>query len=163
MAVFIGTFENKVDKKGRVSVPATFRQALGGQGFQGIVAFPSHRTDALEACGMDFMEEMKSRLGGFDLFSDEQDDLAFSIFSDSHQVPFDGEGRVVLPKELLEFAGITDRAAFVGKGDIFQIWEPDALYQKKRAARERARNQRLTLPGNGNQRPRGGGDQGGAA
>ena len=76
MATFIGTFENKVDKKGRVSVPATFRQALAGQGFQGIVAFPSHRADALEACGMDFIEEMKSRMDGFDLFSDDQDDLA---------------------------------------------------------------------------------------
>ncbi len=55
MAVFIGTFENKVDRKGRVSVPAQFRQTLAAQSFQGIVAFRSYRADAIEACGFDFM------------------------------------------------------------------------------------------------------------
>ena len=159
LAIFIGTFENKVDKKGRVSVPAPFRAALAGQGFQGIVAFPSHRADAVEGCGMDFMEELNQRVSGFDIFSKERDDLSFTIFSDSHTVPFDGEGRVVLPKELLEAAGITDRAAFVGKGRTFQIWEPNALHLIKAAARKRAREQRLTLPANANA----GGSGGGAA
>lgn len=159
LAIFIGTFENKVDKKGRVSVPAPFRAVLAGQGFQGIVAFPSHRADAVEGCGMDFMEELTQRVSEFDLFSEDHDNLAFTIFSDSHTVPFDGEGRVVLPKELLEAAGITDRAAFVGKGRTFQIWEPNALYRIKAAARERAREQRLTLPAN----TKDGGSGGGAA
>ncbi|MCH7957248.1 MAG: MraZ N-terminal domain containing protein [Proteobacteria bacterium] len=57
MAVFIGTFENKVDLKGRVSVPAQFRQTLAGQSFpnqsfQGIVVFRSYRAAAIEACGL---------------------------------------------------------------------------------------------------------------
>lgn len=151
MAVFIGTFENKVDKKGRVSVPAVFRQALGSEGFQGIIVFPSHRAPAVEACSMEFMEDLNGRVAGFDLFSETHDDLTFTIFSDSQPLGFDSEGRVGIPPQMLKGAGITDRAAFVGKGQTFQIWEPEALYQKKEEARERARSQGLTLPGIGNQ------------
>ncbi|MCH9000050.1 MAG: division/cell wall cluster transcriptional repressor MraZ [Proteobacteria bacterium] len=146
MAVFIGTFENKVDRKGRVSVPVQFRQMLAGQSFQGIVAFRSYRVDAIEACGIDFMERLNDSVSSMDLFSDAHDDLAATIFADSRQLPFDGDGRIVLPPRLAEHAGIGERAAFVGKGSIFQIWEPDALEAHKEEARARARSQGLTLP-----------------
>ena len=146
MAVFIGTFENKVDRKGRVSVPVQFRQMLAGQSFQGIVAFRSYRAAAIEACGIDFMERLNDSVSSMDLFSDAHDDLAATIFADSRQLPFDGDGRIVLPPRLAEQAGIGERAAFVGKGSIFQIWEPDALEAHKEEARARARSQGLTLP-----------------
>ena len=146
MAVFIGTFENKVDRKGRVSVPSPFRQTLAGQAFQGIVAFRSYRVDAIEACGMDFMEQLNSSVSAIDLFSDTHDDLATTIFADSQQLSFDGEGRVMLPAAFAGHAGISDRAAFVGMGKIFQIWEPEALERHKQEARTRARAHKLTLP-----------------
>ncbi len=151
MAVFIGTFENKVDLKGRVSVPAQFRQTLAGQSFpnqsfQGIVAFRSYRAAAIEACGIDFMERLNDGISTMDLFSDAHDDLAATIFADSQQLSFDGDGRIMLPALLVEHAGITERAAFVGKGSIFQIWEPAALEAHMDEARARARSQGLTLP-----------------
>lgn len=152
--VFIGTFENKVDRKGRVSVPATFRQALAAQSYNGIVAFRSYRADAIEACGMDFIEKLNERVSSYDFFSETQDDLATMIFADSLQLPFDSEGRIILPASLIEHAGITERAAFVGKGRQFQIWQPAALEEQKAQARERARQQGLTVPM---------GDNGGAA
>ena len=146
MPVFIGTFENKVDRKGRVSVPAPFRQAVATQSFQGIVAFRSYRATAIEACGIDFMERLNESVAEMDLFSDAQDDLAATIFADSHQLAFDSEGRIVLPAVMAEHARITDRAAFVGKGSIFQIWQPELLNGYKREARSRAKSQGLTLP-----------------
>ncbi len=146
MAVFIGTFENKIDRKGRVSVPAPFRLTLAGQSFQGIVAFRSYRAAAIEACGIDFMERLNDSMTSLDFFSDAQDDLAATIFADSQQLPFDGDGRIILPGQLAEHAGITEHAAFVGKGPIFQIWQPDALERYKEEARARAKSQGLTLP-----------------
>lgn len=143
--MFIGTHENKVDRKGRVSVPASFRQVLAPQSFTGIVAFPSYRAPAIEACGMSFMERLNQSVAEVDLFSEQHDELALSIFAASHQLPFDVDGRVILPAELIETAGITDRAAFVGKGDMFQIWEPGALKQHLATARDRAREKGLTL------------------
>jgi MraZ protein len=153
VAVFIGTFENKVDRKGRVSVPAQFRQILADQSFQGIVAFRSYRAAAIEACGFNFMERLNDGMSTMDLFSDAHDDLAATIFADSQQLPFDGDGRIILPAPLAAHAGISERAAFVGKGPIFQIWEPEALEAHKDEARARARSQGLTLP----LRPRDGG------
>ena len=148
--VFIGTFENKVDRKGRVSVPATFRQSLATQSYNGIIAFRSYRSDAIEACGMDFIEKLNEQVSSYDFFSETQDDLATMIFADSLQMPFDSEGRIILPAVLTEHAGITERAAFVGKGRTFQIWQPDALEAEKTAARERARAKNLTVPMGGN-------------
>src|SRR3546814_5797544 len=81
--------ENKVDQKGRVSVPAAFRTALAGLSYQGIVAFPSHRADAVEGCGIDILEQLNARVQEIALFSETYDDLSITIFSDSQQLPFD--------------------------------------------------------------------------
>ena len=149
MAIFIGTHENKVDQKGRVSVPATFRAALAGLPFQGIVVFPSHRADAIEGCGMDFMEQLNARMQDIALFSETQDDLATTIFAVSQQLPFDSTGRIQLPEKLRAEAGIRDKAAFVGMGTLFRIWEPGRLQAHMAAARQRARERELTIPAPG--------------
>lgn len=145
MSVFFGTFENKVDRKGRVSVPAPFRQILATSAFQGIIVFHYNAPKAVEACSLEFMERLDQSVSDFDLFSDEHDDLAFNIFAQSRQLPFDGEGRVILPAALLEVTGIKQLAAFVGKGQTFQIWEPAALENRKAEARLRAPSLTLRL------------------
>lgn len=139
MALFVSTFVNKVDRKGRVSVPASFRAALASQMPQGIVVFPSFTATAIEGCGSDFLEQLAaSTTAAFDLFSPEQDDINTLIFSSSHQLVWDPEGRVMLPEEILAHANITEQAAFVGKGRTFQIWEPAALKSHTEEARKRA-------------------------
>ena len=144
MAGFYGTYENKVDAKGRVSVPAVFRQILAGPSF---AAFPSHRVEAIEGFSIDFMDHLSARVSEIDFFS--QDDLSMTVFSDSQQLTFDSTGRVQLPEGFRSHAGITDRAAFVGLGPTFQIWEPARLARHKVEARQRARDKRLTIPAPG--------------
>ncbi len=150
MPLFLSTYVNKVDKKGRVSVPARYRAALAGQLFNGVIAFPSYVIPAIEACGLDFLEGLQDRLGAFDPFSEARDDLAASIMSESHELAFDGEGRIVLPQVLMRHADITTQVAFVGHGDRFQIWEPAAAERHKAEARQRAVRHRGQLD-----RPRG--------
>lgn len=145
MALFLSTFTNKVDRKGRVSVPATFRAALATQTFAGIIAFPSFRLTAIEGSGIDRMEEMSARHDSLSQFSEDHESLAV-IFADAQQLPFDGEGRIVLPESLAEHAGITESAAFVGLGKTFQIWEPGRFRAHQEELRARARNQGITLP-----------------
>lgn len=146
MTLFLSTYTNKVDKKGRVSVPAPFRSALSAQEFQGIIVFKSSRHDALEGFGMDRMVDMSERLDEFDMFSNEQDDMASLIFGEARQLPFDGDGRIILPSDLAEFCGITDHAAFVGLGKKFQIWAPSRLEDRLQAARRDVKDKGLTLP-----------------
>ncbi len=152
MSLFIGTFVNKIDKKGRVSVPATFRAALSGQSFPGIIAFRSYKVQALEVCGIDRMELLGKSLDTLDVFSQDQDDLTAALFADSHQIPFDGEGRIMLPQEMLEFAKITEQAAFVGRGKTFQIWAPEDFKRYQEETRQRLHQNKPLFkinPGNG--------------
>lgn len=143
--MFIGTFENKIDRKGRVSVPYSFRQTINTQTFNGIVAFASYREEAIEASSYNFLERVNESMESLDLFSKEHDDLATSILGSSHTLSFDPEGRIVMPPELRDYAGIGDRAAFVGKGILFQIWEPGALRKHMEEARARAKAEGRSL------------------
>lgn len=141
MALFLSTVVNKVDRKGRISVPAAMRAALSSQPFQGIVAFRSFRDPAIEGWSIDRLNQFAESLDEMELFSESRDDLAEAIFADSHQLPFDGEGRIILPDALARHAGITTDAAFVGRGATFQIWNPETFAAHAEKARERVRNQ----------------------
>lgn len=152
MALFLSTFVNKVDRKGRVSVPASFRLALAGQNFNGIIAFPSFKLPALEASGIDRMEEVSDRIDQLAEFSEDRDALS-SILADAEQLAFDSEGRIVLPETLCTHAGISETAAFVGRGRTFQIWEPQRFQTHQQEMRDRARRQGTTLPPSPANRP----------
>lgn len=146
MGLFVSTFVNRIDRKGRVSVPATFRAALQGQSFHGVFLFPSLRRPAVEGCGAEFMERLSASVDAFDLFSDRRDEFSAVMFAEAHQLPFDGEGRVVLAEPLLTHAGITEEAAFVGTGRTFQIWNPTTFRQHAEEVRRRALSEGATLP-----------------
>ncbi|MDA8230495.1 MAG: division/cell wall cluster transcriptional repressor MraZ [Magnetospirillum sp.] len=146
MRLFLSTFVNKVDKKGRVSVPATFRASLADQPFTGIVAYRSFTGACIEGCGMDFMQRLSESAQHFDAYSAEQEDLTALIFADARQLAWDPEGRILLPEDLMAHAGIADAAAFVGKGQTFQIWEPQAYRAIESDIRARALKARPTLP-----------------
>lgn len=145
MTLFLSTFVNKLDKKGRVSVPASFRLALSKQSFQGIVAFRSFKLPAIEGMGLDRMQRLSESVDQLDLFSDTQDDLTASIFSDSQMLAFDGDGRVVLNQALIDHAKILDGVAFVGRGATFQIWNPGDFEAHQQEARQRIQTNRETL------------------
>ena len=145
MPLLVGRYVNKIDKKGRVSVPKPFRDSFKGQPFNGIYAYPLFKYPAIEACGEEFMKRLGESLDDLDVFSDEQDDLAAAILERAHALPFDPEGRVVLPGELLTHGGIAGEAVFVGRGARMQIWEPKAYEANSAKALKRARARGATL------------------
>jgi len=147
--LFLSTYVNKIDKKGRVSVPATFRAALARQEFQGIIAYISLLNPCIEGCGMERIEKLKNQLEQLDPYSEERDAFAATIFGGSVQLPFDGEGRVMLPEWLIEKVKIGEQAMFVGKGDTFEIWSPAAFDSYAAKAREIAWEKRLKLRADG--------------
>jgi len=145
MALFLSTFINKIDKKGRISVPASFRATLADQAYPGIIIFRSYKHPALDGMGIDRMQKLSDSVDTMDLFSDAQDDLTTSIFADSHMLAFDGDGRVMLPQLLIDHAKLTDTAAFVGRGATFQIWNPKTFELMQDQARARVREGQVTL------------------
>ena len=145
MALFVGQHLNKIDKKGRVSVPKRFRDPILRDGFSGIYVYPSFKYAALELCDEAYMERIADSVGDLDMFSDEQDDLASVILANAHPLDFDPEGRVVLPAELREHAGIGDQVLFVGSGQRAQVWNPDDFKDQAKSSLDRARASKATL------------------
>lgn len=145
MSLFVSTIVNKIDRKGRVSVPASWRVALANPSFSGIFCYPSFVSSCLDGMGADRLNRIAESLDRLDVFSVEQDDMAQLIFASMRQLPFDTEGRVVLPDDLMVHADLSGEAAFVGRGKTFQIWEPTALKAAQDDARWRALQARPTL------------------
>ena len=152
--LFTGTVVNKIDRKSRVSVPAPFRAAVAGLSFPGIVAIPHFSRPALLCAGIDWLEDLAARIDAYDLFSAQNDAFTAAFFGSAQQLAFDPEGRIILPDELMAFAGLGDSASFVGRGKTFEIWEPAAFASESAAALRYLAENKVTLPG----RPGGSGE-----
>ncbi len=145
MTLFLGTIENKIDAKGRVSVPADFRMAIKNDNFQGVILYHSFTNKCIEGCTMTRMEQLSDATDNLDLFSEENENLNSLIFSDARQLSFDVTGRIVIPSDLLEFAGIKNNALFVGRGKTFQIWNVEEFKKYQLKARQKAFETRPSL------------------
>jgi MraZ protein len=151
VSVFLGTHQNRIDAKGRVSIPAPFRTTLRARAQQPdepiVVLRPSHKHPCIEAWPSAAFAALAAPLDRLDMFGEDHEDLAAAIYADAYPIDADKEGRIMLPQVLAAHAGLTDTVAFMGVGHIFQIWEPAAAERRRTEARERARN--VSLPAAG--------------
>ena len=143
--MFLSSYENKLDKKGRVSVPATFRSYLTSIGYNGFISYPSFNHSALEACSQDRIEKLSNTIDSLNPFEEKRDYFATSVLSESINLQFDTEGRVSLTEKLLDHAKIKNNILFVGLGKTFQIWEPKIFEKFKVVARKKAYQNRSNL------------------
>tara|TARA_B100000965_G_C19145193_1_gene563412 strand:+ start:121 stop:585 length:465 start_codon:yes stop_codon:yes gene_type:complete len=143
--MFLSSYENKLDKKGRVSVPATFRSHLNSMGYNGFITYPSFNHNALEACSQDRIEKLSSTIDSLNPFEEKRDFFATSILSESINLQFDTEGRVSFTEKLLKHAKINNNILFVGLGKTFQIWEPKIFEKFRIVARKKAFQNRSNL------------------
>lgn len=153
MSHFLGTHQNRLDAKGRVSVPAPYRASLralvGEDAGPSLILRPSHKHNCIEAWPAPVFHALATPLDRLDMFSEDQEDLAATLYSDAFPTDPDKEGRILLPDELVTHAGLKDSVVFMGHGRTFQIWEPAAGARRRAEARERARVKSLSLPGTG--------------
>ena len=140
---FVSNTINNVDRKGRVSVPASFRGVLKSQGELHALMSVDHRV--VEAGGRDMIEWYQQRLERLDPFSQEYEDWSFYINGDALELKLDGEGRSQLNDRIREQTGITDKVLFEGRGRSFWIWEPGAYEDYRSGARERVRSLKRSL------------------
>ncbi len=143
--LFFDTITNKVDSKGRVSIPADYRARIENQDTE-LVAFRSFIYPCIECCTADLLEKMAAGIeSGLAMFSQEQDELTSLIYADAKEFSFDSTGRIMLTQKLLNHAEITDTAVFVGKGRTFQIWNPQNYAKEEAKIRKSALERRPTL------------------
>ena len=125
MGLFLSCYENRLDTKGRISVPAAFRSSLSTENFAGVVLYRSFTHNCIEGLSMSRMEKIATATDQMGIFDGELDDVSALVFADARPLLFDVTGRIIIPNDLLKHANITERALFVGRGNSFQIWNPD--------------------------------------
>ena len=123
MSDFIGRYLNKVDKKGRVSVPAIWRPNLIGTNFAGIIAQSSLSEQAIDAYPKDYLNLLQNKLDLNDPLLEENEYESTLIFGGAI-LSFDNEGRVIISESLRSEIKINSEALFVGMGRRFRIWNP---------------------------------------
>jgi len=145
VALFLSTFTNKVDAKGRVSVPAQFRATLVNENYSAMVVYESFINQCIEGCDLDRIKKLSDSIDNLEPFSEERDAFATAVLGGSVQLSIDGDGRVILPENLLKTAKIKDNAVFVGKGSTFEIWEPESFSKYMEKAKSEAKLKRNLL------------------
>ena len=143
--MFLSTYENKLDKKGRVSVPASFRSHLSNLGYNGVICYPSFNNFSIEACSQERIEKISYAIDSLNPFEEKRDYFATSILSESTNLQFDSEGRISLTSKLLRHAKIKNSMLFVGQGKTFQIWEPTIFEKFRVNAKKKANLNRASL------------------
>ena len=143
--LFLSTYTNKIDKKGRISVPSSFRASLMRDNFSGVIIYESIRSKCIEGCSLERLEHLSNSIDSLDPYSDERDAFATIILGGSIKLSFDSEGRIVLPDSLIKFANLQKEACFVGNGQIFEIWNPKEYQQHYSEAKKVAVQKRDVL------------------
>ena len=139
------TVLNKVDAKGRVSLPSDYRAIVKETGSE-IVCYRSLSAPCVEGCLEDLLDKLATQMeDSLDFFSETQDDLTNLVFGDAKRYPFDSTGRIMLSEKLLKHAEIKDSAVFVGKGRKFQIWNPKNWEKEEQRIRVAAMKNRPSI------------------
>lgn len=143
--LFMDTIINKVDAKGRVSLPSDYRSIVKELSTE-IVCYRSLNAPCIEGCLEDTLEKLATEIeNSTDFFSETQDNLTNLIFGDAKRFTFDSTGRISLTEKLLKHAQITDTAVFVGKGRKFQIWNPENWEKEEKRIRAEVMRNRPSL------------------
>ncbi|MGZ5865786.1 MAG: division/cell wall cluster transcriptional repressor MraZ [Xanthobacteraceae bacterium] len=121
---FVSNFTSRLDSKGRVSIPGSFRAVLASDGFDGLYCYPALDRLAIDAGGHALMNEIGKLIETHPPYSEQREQFLVALYGTSETLKIDGEGRVILSEQLKAHASIADTVAFVGLGHKFQIWEP---------------------------------------
>lgn len=120
---FLGNIEAKADQKGRVFLPSVFRKELQTSGSETLVL----RKDVFQKCLVlypesvwnEIMDNMRRNLNRWNV---KQQQVYRQFVSDAEMVALDGNGRFLITRRSLEFAGIKSQVKFIGMGDTVEIW-----------------------------------------
>jgi MraZ protein len=123
MTPFSGTLYGKLDSKGRIAIPASFRSVMERNGSTELAFRFSHLHPCIEAHTEAAFHAMVEAIRAMPQFSRERQVMESSIIARTTVLRVDADGRVTVPERMLKQAGIEGPLAFLGKGDRFEIWD----------------------------------------
>ncbi|WP_110748864.1 division/cell wall cluster transcriptional repressor MraZ [Phyllobacterium leguminum] len=149
---FLGHVTNRIDAKGRVSVPAQFRSLIQKTGIQNagiqnaghveLYALRSLHLPALDVGGPDFLTRYDGRLTNEDPFAETADDMSFYLHADGTFLKLDQDGRITMTDFIREHTGIASEVTFAGANTHFQMWQPERFEEHRARVRARLADRR---------------------
>lgn len=136
---FLSNATNKIDAKGRVSVPSPFRAVLAQRDIRELYCFQDFVFPAISVGGPDLLDRFERQIASEDPFSPEANQMSLLIHGGGVFVKLDSEGRLMVTDFIRDFTGITTDVTFVGRADHFQLWAPQAFEAMQAAARAERR------------------------
>ena len=135
MTRFLSHATNRIDAKGRVSVPAAFRAVLQERNIQELYGFQDFVFPAISMGGPELLSRYEKQLDMLDGFSAEAHEMSLLVHGGGVFMKLDQERRLMVPDFIRAFTGITTDVTFVGRADYFQLWRPEAFQDAQAAAR----------------------------
>jgi MraZ protein len=139
MSRFLSHATNRIDSKGRVSVPAAFRSVLAQSNIQDLYCFQDFVFPAISIGGSELLERFERQIAAADPFSPEANEMSLLIHGGGVFMKLDAEGRLMVTDFIRDFTGISDEVTFVGRADHFQLWVPKEFQAVQLRAREERR------------------------
>lgn len=129
--MFRGHFTHTVDDKGRVAIPARFREALSGLQEERLVVtkYALRGRRCLDVYPLAAWRQLEVGLLGKRRFDPKLAGFRNYYVSGAHECKLDDQGRIVVPQLLREYAGLGRDAMFTGDIDKFRIWDKEAWEQ----------------------------------
>jgi MraZ protein len=139
-AVFSGRFDHSIDEKGRVSIPARFREVLlhDGHDRMFVTNFPAHNNRCLALYPPSQWDAMNASLKSKPRFDPRVQVFETLILGGAHEVPVDRQGRILIPPKLREYASLDREVTFSARQDHFQLWNRQTLEKVLKVAEEKA-------------------------
>jgi MraZ protein len=115
--VFLGEYEHTIDDKGRLAIPARFREQLSA----GVIV-----TRGFDACLIGFprsyWDRLAQRVSSLPFGQNGTRDIQRRLFSAAADLPLDRQGRILIPQNLRDFAGLGDQVVIAGLNEYFEVW-----------------------------------------
>jgi len=121
--VFRGHFEHTIDPKGRLSIPARFRDALADGLGDTLVIVP--HGDALDAHPLKMWQELEDKVSALPRLDPDKRRFRHLYLSRGLDVVIDPQGRIQVPQNYRDKAGLVKNVLIVGMTDYFEIWDPE--------------------------------------
>ena len=137
--MFSGRFDHSIDEKGRVSIPARFREVLQRENHDRlyITNFPFDGQRCLALYPPSQWETLNANLRTKPRFDPRVQVFETLIIVGAHEVPVDRQGRILIPPKLREYAALDREVTFSARQDHFQLWDKRILEKVLKATEEK--------------------------
>lgn len=128
--VFRGATKVTLDAKGRLAIPTRHRERLAGR-CDGQLVATVDRDYCLLIYPLPDWEEIERKLVRLPSLNKQARRLQRLMVGYATELEIDGHGRILLPKELREFAGLDRQAILIGQGNKFELWNEESWNEKR--------------------------------